>query len=46
MRLDDVDGIFPKGSRDKFWECDDCNASAIEHIRNNESVKTTWSKEQ
>ena len=44
MRLDDVDYNF-KGNKNNYWLCDNCNASAFEKIRYDESVKVEFYKE-
>ena len=41
MRLDDVDFNF-KGNKDKYFICDNCNASALEKIRYGKTVSVSF----
>lgn len=41
MRLDDVDFNF-KGNKDNYWECDTCNATALEKIRYGKSINVKF----
>jgi hypothetical protein len=45
MRLDDVDAAFPNGSKDNYWVCDNCQASATEYIRNKVAIRVDWYEE-
>lgn len=41
MRLDDVDFNY-KGNKDNYFICDNCNASALEKVRQGETVNVLF----